>query len=207
MTTTTSVTSAKRRKYMAIIELGPTLIQVPKIPSFNHKPSLYAHIKTVHEQPTSHMCEICARTFKTREGFQSHKISHMEKPPPRVSCHICGKKMKNRDTLNQHLLRHKHENDLHTCDICNREFNCKKRLNQHRKYVHAPAQLKCEHCDKMFKRPICLKEHMASHTGQLLYTCAYCPRQFNSNANKYSHQKAQHPVEWSLDKQKKDNEG
>lgn len=139
------------------------------------------------------------------EGFLIHQVEHLETPPERLKCEICGGKYKNKDSLKYHMLRHKRANERYYCDVCNREFTSKKRMSAHRKYVHATeSQLfQCTMCDKSFKRPISLKEHMAAHTGQLLYTCSYCPKQFNSNANKYSHQKAQHPVEWELARQQK----
>lgn len=47
------------------------------------------------------------------------------------------------------------------------------------------------------------KEHMASHTGEVLYSCDFCDRTFNSHANRASHRKRMHPKEWLEDKLRK----
>ena len=44
---------------------------------------------------------------------------------------------------------------------------------------------------------------MASHTGTALYTCPWCPKNFNSNANMHAHRKKMHPSEWVAAKLKK----
>jgi biotin synthase-related radical SAM superfamily protein len=36
---------------------------------------------------------------------------------------------------------------------------------------------------------------MTVHTGEVLYTCAYCPKTFNSSANMYAHRKKNHKAE------------
>lgn len=37
---------------------------------------------------------------------------------------------------------------------------------------------------------------MATHTGEILYTCPHCPKTFVSNANMHSHRKKKHRKEW-----------
>lgn len=44
---------------------------------------------------------------------------------------------------------------------------------------------------------------MASHTGESLYTCPYCPKTFNSNGNMHKHRKNVHSDEWKKDRGKK----
>jgi biotin synthase-related radical SAM superfamily protein len=37
---------------------------------------------------------------------------------------------------------------------------------------------------------------MTVHTGEVLYSCTYCPKTFNSNANMHAHRKKIHKAQW-----------
>lgn len=37
---------------------------------------------------------------------------------------------------------------------------------------------------------------MTTHTGEVLYTCTFCPKTFNSSANMFAHRKKAHRIEW-----------
>lgn len=65
------------------------------------------HILKVHERIDQRICDVCAKVFKTKEGFQDHmKTQHMGIEEPRVQCTFCGAWLKNRGTLNKHMKIH-----------------------------------------------------------------------------------------------------
>ena len=96
-----------------------------------------------------------------------------------------------------------HQQVPQICVYCNKVSPNKDALRSHIKYVHLIDRMfKCHLCEKAFKRAIELTEHTASHTGNILYTCTYCPKTFNSKANKHAHRKKAHPEEWLRDHQR-----
>lgn len=44
---------------------------------------------------------------------------------------------------------------------------------------------------------------MATHTGESLYTCWYCPFPFKNKSNMYKHMKRKHNSEYSVDRAEK----
>ncbi|XP_021693802.1 transcription factor grauzone [Aedes aegypti] len=162
---------------------------------------LKQHHKSIHTKELKYVCHVCARTFHIYSSYRSHLLTHDEtvkkKPQkPREQCQICN-------TWTLKLSRHMR---LHagtrTCEICGEE--CKNHFTyQYHMKNHQTGDFVCSVCGKSFKREIGWKEHMASHTGDVLYSCDFCDRTFNSNANRASHRKKMHPQQWLEDKLKK----
>lgn len=102
------------------------------------------------------------------------------------------------------MSRHADAENVHKCEICGKQAPTRGALRSHQKYVHfSDKAFKCCICEKAFKKSISLKEHMSLHTGQSLYTCPYCPKQFNSGANMHSHKKKVHRELWEEEKSKR----
>lgn len=113
------------------------------------------HILKVHERIDQRICDVCAKVFKTKEGFQDHmKTQHMGIEEPRVQCTFCGAWLKNRGTLNKHM--HIHTDSPEVCDICHKIKPTRTALNHHKRLVHGDASFHCTICKKTFKRQLSL---------------------------------------------------
>uniref|UniRef100_A0A1B0CLJ8 Putative transcription factor grauzone-like protein n=1 Tax=Lutzomyia longipalpis TaxID=7200 RepID=A0A1B0CLJ8_LUTLO len=164
---------------------------------------LVQHVRRVHENSCVSVCEVCAKIFRCKNLFKQHVAEHTSQNEPRVPCTVCGKMFKHRIAMRKHMQRHNTSGPLE-CPICQRMAPNKPALTEHIKYKHKAQRVhKCTLCERSFKTALSLKEHMASHTGQVLYQCLFCPKQFNSNANYFRHHKMSHPLEWEAEKEKK----
>ncbi|XP_062700780.1 zinc finger protein 658B isoform X2 [Aedes albopictus] len=163
--------------------------------------TLKVHHKSIHTKELSYVCHVCARTFHIYASYRSHLETHDEsakkKPQkPRVQCQICN-------TWTQKMSHHMRlHSGPRTCEICGKECRHAIAYRYHMK-GHQLGDFVCSVCGKSFKRDNTLKEHMASHTGDVLYSCDFCDRTFNSSANRASHRKKMHPQQWLEDKLKK----
>ncbi|XP_055707149.1 zinc finger protein OZF-like [Phlebotomus papatasi] len=164
---------------------------------------LVQHVRRVHENSCVSVCEVCAKIFRCKNLFKQHVAEHTSQREPRVPCTVCGKMFKHRIAMRKHMQRHNTSGPLE-CPICQRVAPNRPALTEHIKYKHKALRVhKCTLCERSFKTALSLKEHMASHTGQVLYQCLFCPKQFNSNANYFRHNKMNHPLEWEAEKEKK----
>lgn len=136
----------------------------------------------------------------------------------RVQCEICSAWLSNRYTLKEHMLRHKSE--PRPCPQCDKVSPNQHALLCHIREVHTERSHKCHLCEKTFKAAValkvipnhyeffferflinhsllvCFQDHVATHTGEKMYKCSYCPEAFIWRPNMYSHQKKAHPTEW-----------
>ncbi|XP_037951055.1 transcription factor grauzone-like [Teleopsis dalmanni] len=157
---------------------------------------LATHIKLTHSGYGT-MCDICAKVIRGRSAFAKHQLQHTGAVIPKVQCDKCGSWHKDKYSLQKHKRRHNEDGTLHICDICNKVAPNRSALLSHQRYVHSSERkYKCGLCQKAFKKPLNLKEHMALHTGDTLYSCPHCTKTFNSNANMHSHRKKVHPKEF-----------
>lgn len=164
------------------------------------KSALMSHKKVVHERVYEQMCEICARIFSTKSSLDYHyKSFHQDnRAEEAVECQVCGSILKDKYIHKRHMIRHMESRV--PCDLCGKDYPNSNAMKMHKKRFHFDKRdLICSVCGKGFKRELVLKEHMATHTGEVLYKCVYCPFSSNSSATMYAHKKKKHPKERELE--------
>lgn len=120
---------------------------------------LQDHVDGVHNNQ-QYVCEICAKSFKSKAWFKIHVREHKTTIDSKVRCDKCERWCKNVQSLKKHLQKHEEiKLNLH-CEICGKQAPSKTALRVHKFNLHGAGRERkflCCICDKSFKRNLALK--------------------------------------------------
>ena len=87
------------------------------------------------------------------------------------------------------MVMHSAGDGPHTCPYCNKEFQYKYSMYYHKKLVHETVpHLKCQFCDKKFRRKQEVQLHELVHTGVKAFKCNVCDKAFRTNSQLSEHE-------------------
>ena len=173
--------------------------------SFPTKDLLEQHVKNVHHQGISYICEICGFEASHYANMKHHRLEHEDKMPH--TCEVCGKGFALKCKLKNHMIGH--NDDLpFVCETCGKRFKRMTTLRSHR-IVHG-AGLKCRFCERVFRSVGGLDYHIVRCHANLvnidnykktLWKCEECQIFFPS-VNSYKQHLIRHTTQkaWTCSK-------
>lgn len=149
------------------------------------KDHLENHIN-IHKNHKPYVCDQC--TFRTTQlvNLYKHKQTHLNNEE-KFSCSICNKCFNLKSYLQMHLARHTKKESI--CKICKLSFVNRRLLKKHNYNSHSNKEnaIMCTICDKMVTNKSNYKKHIATHTGEELFTCEICNEVFTRKDNLKRH--------------------
>ena len=110
-----------------------------------------------------HKCDICGKSYKSKNILTSHLKTHIESVNKKVKylCHLCDYKAKRQGDLKKHI-ESVHEKVKHPCDLCEYEATTKYSLKTHIESVHEKVKYPCNLCGYKATQPGNLRTHIKS---------------------------------------------
>lgn len=150
-------------------------------------------VRNVHNSkscdPCFKVCETCGKSFRSKQAFSSHKLTHKK-----YTCDKCGVGFVGQKRLKDHLFR-KHASG--SCHICGKVYVSEKMERTHILRVHTADKDKpyqCPDCDRGFIFPSELSVHqMQAHIKERPYECQYnCGQAYNDKGSRGTHETKKH---------------
>lgn len=136
-----------------------------------------------------------ALTMHTRKCHESAGAKPVIKI---VKCPKCPTILQDIDALRKHI-KVRHDYSDHICPVCGNDYKTAPRLKVVALILFF-GRMKFSHPNGSILSLVS-QEHMVKHTGEYLYSCNYCPKVFKFSSGVCRHYKADHPAEWSADRE------
>ena len=145
------------------------------------------HLKTKHDidEYKPFICNICDLKWDDPCSFfkhnQNHHIGYENRQ--KFVCDLCGRAMLSSTNLRRHKIVHSAGKEKNfVCDICGLATTTDWYLDKHKRQQHKRGKdIKCEYCEKLFRRTDCLQRHIDSKhpdTSAKNFTCTKCEQSF-----------------------------
>ncbi|XP_052901677.1 zinc finger protein 761-like [Anopheles moucheti] len=137
-------------------------------------------------------CEVCFKTFRTRQKLAIHRNTHLRLAPFKCTFEGCTKAFKSRIGLDEHVARHTNSFEF-SCDICQKGFQHRSYLSAHRRAHNTERNFQCALCEQTFKSKQALVDHKnRRHLGVKPFACELCDKQYTKNALLRAHIEQHH---------------
>ncbi|OXA45956.1 zinc finger protein 227 [Folsomia candida] len=161
--------------------------------TFKDKSGLNCHLIT-HDADAAVKCEVCRKPYKNRLVLNVHfRMQHG--PYKKIyRCKICHKEFSTSQSIKKHMaaMHSTKPRPRLPCTFsgCDKSFLNKDDVTQHFKMNHTenPRRFRCTLCDKKFKYPRDLNEHLMYHTKEKAYKCATCGKGFPKKSKLARHE-------------------
>ncbi|XP_050535316.1 zinc finger protein 664-like [Daktulosphaira vitifoliae] len=153
--------------------------------SFSLSRYLATHMRLIHGDTVSYVCNQCGRKFEDRSSLALHRRTH--KRAMSCLCDICGKELSSREHLKLHKRLHTGEKP-NVCTYCGKGFAKQCTLVLHLRTHTGEKPYQCDQCGKTFSQRSSYVIHYRKHTGSRPYVCA-CGNGFVCRAMLSAHEK------------------
>lgn len=169
---------------------------------------LNCHIKQVHTPPEDRefVCEVCAKSFAKRSGFEDHVKYHTAPQDRPYKCTYCGNGFTTPYQLKRHVARLHEKTNNFICEDCGKGYGTNSLLSAHRHKNHQhrekdidPLRKGCKyvHCESCGKRvsELNFEAHTANNCfeGDQQMECTICRRKLKTAKSLKAHLRLVHP--------------